>query len=95
MNTAARIQAAQPGVDGILVSAATRATERPIVYQRHEAVTAKGKARPVEVWEAVEAVGQVGGSSASRPLRWWGATTSAHCCSVPSRAFASIARPSS
>ena len=60
MNTAARIQAAAP-VDGILVSAAThRATERPIVYREHEAVTAKGKAEPVEVWEAVEAVGRVG-----------------------------------
>jgi class 3 adenylate cyclase/tetratricopeptide (TPR) repeat protein len=61
MNTAARIQAAAP-VDGILVGTAThRATERLIVYRRHEPVAAKGKADPVDVWEAVEAVGRVGG----------------------------------
>jgi class 3 adenylate cyclase/tetratricopeptide (TPR) repeat protein len=61
MNTAARIQSAAP-VDGILVGAAThRATERAIVYRVHEAVAAKGKAQPVEVWEAVEALGRVAG----------------------------------
>ncbi|HEX6723863.1 MAG TPA: AAA family ATPase [Gaiella sp.] len=60
MNTAARIQAAAP-VDGILVGAGTyRATERLIVYRSHDPVAAKGKAEPVEVWEAVEAVGRVG-----------------------------------
>ena len=70
MNTAARIQAAAP-VDGILVGTAThRATERLIVYRRHEPVTAKGKAAPIEVWEAVEAVGRVGQAAAepSSPL---------------------------
>ena len=61
MNTAARIQAAAP-IDGILVSSATRgATERAIVYRAHDAVEAKGKAEPVEVWEALEARGRVGG----------------------------------
>jgi tetratricopeptide (TPR) repeat protein len=61
MNTAARIQAAAP-VDGILVGTGThRATERLIVYRRHEPVTARGKSEPVEVWEAVEALGRVGG----------------------------------
>jgi class 3 adenylate cyclase/tetratricopeptide (TPR) repeat protein len=61
MNTAARIQAAAP-VDGILVGAGThRATERLIVYRPHEPVAAKGKAEPVDVWEAVEALGRVGG----------------------------------
>ena len=61
MNTAARIQAAAP-VDGILVGAPThRVTERVIVYRPHEPVAAKGKAEPVEVWEAVEALGRVSG----------------------------------
>jgi class 3 adenylate cyclase/tetratricopeptide (TPR) repeat protein len=70
MNTAARIQAAAP-VDGILVGAVTqRATERAIVYREHVPVAAKGKAEPVEVWEAVEAFGRVVGlgESASSPL---------------------------
>jgi class 3 adenylate cyclase/tetratricopeptide (TPR) repeat protein len=67
MNTAARIQSAAP-VDGILVGAATyRATERIIVYRSHDAVAAKGKADPVEVWEAVEALGRVGGLGDHQP----------------------------
>ncbi|HET9242349.1 MAG TPA: AAA family ATPase [Gaiella sp.] len=61
MNTAARIQSAAP-VDGILVGSATyRGTERVIVYRPHDAVAAKGKVEPVEVWEAVEALGRAGG----------------------------------
>ena len=61
MNTAARIQGAAP-VDGILVASATyRATERSIVYRAHAPVVAKGKAEPVEVWEAVEALARVEG----------------------------------
>jgi class 3 adenylate cyclase/tetratricopeptide (TPR) repeat protein len=61
MNTAARIQSAAP-VDGILADAAThRATERAIVYRAHDPVAAKGKALPVEAWEAVEALGRVAG----------------------------------
>jgi class 3 adenylate cyclase/tetratricopeptide (TPR) repeat protein len=61
MNTAARIQSAAP-VDGILVGATThRATERIIVFRAHAPVEAKGKAEPVEVWEAVEALGRVSG----------------------------------
>src|SRR5205823_11755193 len=52
INTAARLQAAAP-VNGILVSEATqRATEQAIEYTPHEPVEAKGKARPVAVWEA-------------------------------------------
>ena len=67
MNTAARIQAAAP-VDGILVGAAThRATERAIVYREHDAVSAKGKTDPVEVWEAVEAMGRVSGPGEDDP----------------------------
>jgi class 3 adenylate cyclase len=94
MNTAARIQAAAP-VDGILVGTAThRATERLIVYRRHEPVTAKGKAAPIEVWEAVEAVGRVGQAAAEPSSPLIGVNTSARSCSVPSRASAWSARPS-
>jgi class 3 adenylate cyclase/tetratricopeptide (TPR) repeat protein len=54
MNTAARIQAAAaPGA--ILASAGTyRATRHAVEYAAVEAVSARGKADPVEVWEAVE-----------------------------------------
>ncbi len=61
MNTAARIQAAAP-IDGILVSGATHgATERAIVYGAHSQIDAKGKTELVEVWEALEPRGRVGG----------------------------------
>jgi class 3 adenylate cyclase len=51
LNTAARLQAAAP-VDGILVGEQTyRATERVIEFREHEPVEAKGKSRPVRVWE--------------------------------------------
>jgi class 3 adenylate cyclase/tetratricopeptide (TPR) repeat protein len=54
VNTAARLQSAAP-VNGVLVGEQTyRATERTIEYRHHEGVTAKGKAEPVPVWEAVE-----------------------------------------
>ena len=54
MNTAARLQTAAP-VDGVLVGEATyRATERTILYEDAEAVEAKGKAKPVAAWRAVE-----------------------------------------
>jgi class 3 adenylate cyclase/tetratricopeptide (TPR) repeat protein len=60
INTAARIQSAAP-VDGILVGEQTfRATEREIVYRGSDPVEAKGKADPVEVWEAVEARSRLG-----------------------------------
>ena len=53
VNTAARIQAAAP-IDGILVDAATqRATAHAIEYRDAGAISAKGKAEPVAVWEAV------------------------------------------
>jgi class 3 adenylate cyclase/tetratricopeptide (TPR) repeat protein len=61
MNTAARIQAAAP-IDGILVSRATYgATERAVVFTAHAPIEAKGKVDPVEVWEALEPRGRVGG----------------------------------
>ena len=53
MNTAARIQAAAP-VDGVLVGADThRAARQAIDFRRADAIPAKGKAEPVEVWEAL------------------------------------------
>jgi len=60
VNTAARLQAAAP-VDGILVGEQTyRATERAIEYRGHEPVEAKGKAKPISVWEAVQARSRFG-----------------------------------
>ncbi|HEX6490569.1 MAG TPA: AAA family ATPase [Gaiellaceae bacterium] len=55
INTAARLQSAAP-VNGILVGEATqRATELAIEYRPHPPVEARGKQRPVPVWEAVAA----------------------------------------
>jgi class 3 adenylate cyclase/tetratricopeptide (TPR) repeat protein len=60
VNTAARLQSAAP-VNGILVDESTyRATEPVIVYQEQEAVSAKGKADPIVVWEVVEARSRFG-----------------------------------
>jgi tetratricopeptide (TPR) repeat protein len=60
LNTAARLQTAAP-VDGILVGEQTfRATERVIEYREHEPVAARGKARPVPVWEVVQARARLG-----------------------------------
>jgi len=60
VNTAARLQTAAP-VNGILVDAPTqRATRQAITYREAPAVEAKGKARPIEVWEAVEARSRFG-----------------------------------
>ena len=53
INTAARLQTAAP-VNGVLVGEATfRATRTAIEYEDREPVEAKGKSRPVPVWEAV------------------------------------------
>lgn len=50
LNTAARIQSAAP-IDGILVSRTTYlATKESFDFEAAEAVQAKGKAEPVEVW---------------------------------------------
>jgi len=55
MNTAARIQGAAP-INGIVVGALTyEATKHAIEYVEGEPVTAKGKAEPVRVWEAIKA----------------------------------------
>jgi predicted ATPase/class 3 adenylate cyclase len=54
VNTAARVQAAAP-VNGVLVGEMTyRATESSIQYEDADPVSAKGKATPVSVWEAIE-----------------------------------------
>src|SRR6185503_14337877 len=67
VNTAARLQAAAP-VDGILVGETTfRATDRAIAYREADAVLAKGKARPVPAWEAVEARARLGVDVIQRP----------------------------
>jgi class 3 adenylate cyclase len=60
VNTTARLQTAAP-VDGILVGEATyRATSHMIDYREAEAVTAKGKAQPIPVWEVVGARSRLG-----------------------------------
>jgi class 3 adenylate cyclase len=54
VNTAARLQSAAP-VNGILVGETThRATRHAIEYRVAEPVEAKGKAKPVNVWEALQ-----------------------------------------
>jgi class 3 adenylate cyclase len=60
VNTAARLQSAAP-VNGILVDETTyRSTQQPISYERREAVEAKGKSKPIPVWEAIEARSRFG-----------------------------------
>ena len=60
VNTAARLQSAAP-VNGILVDETTyRATAQAISFGEHEAVQAKGKAAPIQVWEAIEARSRLG-----------------------------------
>ncbi|MFL5958711.1 MAG: AAA family ATPase [Gaiellaceae bacterium] len=55
LNTAARIQSAAPS-DGILVSRTTYlATKESFAFDAAEAVQAKGKSEPVQVWEVVAA----------------------------------------
>jgi len=56
VNTAARLQAAA-GVGSIIVGEATRrAAAEAIRFRRRRAIRAKGKASPVQAWEAVEVV---------------------------------------
>ena len=60
VNTAARLQSAAP-VNGILVGAKTyEATKDAIEYVDADAVEAKGKAKPVPVWEARRARSRIG-----------------------------------
>jgi class 3 adenylate cyclase/tetratricopeptide (TPR) repeat protein len=60
VNTTARLQSAAP-VNGVLVGETTwRSTRDRIEYAEHEPVTAKGKAEPIEVWEALQATSRFG-----------------------------------
>jgi tetratricopeptide (TPR) repeat protein len=60
VNTTARLQSAAP-VNGILVGETTyRATRDVIDYREAEPVEAKGKQKPIAVWEAVEARARFG-----------------------------------
>src|SRR6266550_671050 len=69
MNTAARLQAAAP-VNGIVVGELTyRSTRDAIEYRDAEPVAAKGKSRPVPIWEAVAPRDDIPpGTDAARPL---------------------------
>src|SRR6478752_3867460 len=68
VNTAARLQSAAP-VNGILVGEGTyRATSHVIDYREAPPVEAKGKAEPVQVWEAVAARSRFG-SDVEQKLR--------------------------
>ena len=65
VNTAARLQAAAP-VNGVLVGEATyRATRHLVQYRSAEPVVAKGKAKPLAVWEALHARSRVSFEPAS------------------------------
>ena len=60
VNTASRLQSAAP-VNGILVGETTyRATGHAIEYEDAQPVEAKGKAKPVRVWEVVQPRGRFG-----------------------------------
>ena len=60
VNTASRLQSAAP-VDGILVGETThRATRHAIEYREAVPVDAKGKAKPVQVWEALQPRARLG-----------------------------------
>jgi class 3 adenylate cyclase/tetratricopeptide (TPR) repeat protein len=67
VNTAARLQSSAPE-NGILVGVDTyRATASAIQYREREPISAKGKAEPVPVWEAV-AVQELGAQEVSTNL---------------------------
>jgi class 3 adenylate cyclase/tetratricopeptide (TPR) repeat protein len=60
VNTASRLQSAAP-VNGILVGTQTHGATRDLIdYREAEPVSAKGKAEPVPVWEALEARSRFG-----------------------------------
>ena len=66
LNTAARIESAAP-VNGILVGEETyRATAHRIDYREHEPIEAKGKDKPVPVWQAVGVQGDPGAEPCRR-----------------------------
>ena len=69
VNTASRLQAAAP-VGAILVDDTTyRASERAIEYEAAEPVSAKGKAEPIPVWQALRTSTRAGvGAVGRRPV---------------------------
>jgi class 3 adenylate cyclase/tetratricopeptide (TPR) repeat protein len=68
VNTTARLQSAAP-INGILVGEATwRSTRDVIDYEERDAVTAKGKAEPVRVWEPLHAHARLGMDLEERAL---------------------------
>jgi predicted ATPase/class 3 adenylate cyclase len=68
VNTASRIQAAaDPGT--VLAGEATkRAAEAAVVFENAGTHTLKGKAEPMELWQAVRVIGLVGGAARSTGL---------------------------
>jgi class 3 adenylate cyclase len=67
VNTASRLQTAAP-VNGVLVGETTyNATARVIEYRELPAVEAKGKAEPVQVWEAFQARSRYGSDVTYQP----------------------------
>jgi len=60
VNTAARLQSAAP-INGVLVDETTyRATRHAVEYGNAPAVEAKGKARPIVVWQALQVRARLG-----------------------------------
>ena len=67
VNTASRLQAAAPE-NGILVDGATfRATRQLIDYGEAEPIEAKGKAKPIPVWNVLEARSRFGVDVVEQP----------------------------
>jgi class 3 adenylate cyclase/tetratricopeptide (TPR) repeat protein len=67
VNTASRLQSAAP-VNGILVGETTySATSRVIEYREAPPVEAKGKSRPVPVWEVIQARSRYGADVIHEP----------------------------
>ncbi len=60
VNTAARLLTAAPAMAVVAGTATHRLTERAIAYERLPAISAKGKARPVERWVARGAIARRG-----------------------------------
>ena len=96
VNTAARLQSAAP-VNGILVGEATyRATRHVIDYREADAVEAKGKAKPIAVWEVVAARPRFGiDVERARGARSSGAIGSSSCSPTRSPVHARARRRSS
>jgi class 3 adenylate cyclase len=69
VNTAARLQSAAPSTASSCGEQTQRATRQVIDYRDATAIVAKGKSKPVAVWEAVEARSRFAWTSASTAAR--------------------------